>query len=342
MGFLDGGACREDMVVTNEEGRLRALRQYKILDTKPEQAFDDLTLLASQICGVPIALISLVDEDRQWFKSRVGVEIQQTSRSISFCAHAIHEQGIFTVADALNDARFRDNPLVQGDPHIRFYAGAPITTQDGHALGTLCVIDYVPRTLTADQNNALMALQRQVTAQLELRRNLEELRVALEGIETLGALVPYCSTCELDIVIPADTAAMQKVIAGVNELLSRKQWPENEIGEVELAVQEALANAIRHGCGNDPDKQVQCCITFDATGELVIVVRDPGPGFDVAAVPNPLEGDNLFKGSGRGVFLINQLMDTVEFTEEGRKVLMRKQRNADSSRTSSLPLPDTQ
>jgi anti-sigma regulatory factor (Ser/Thr protein kinase) len=341
MGFLDGGACREDMVVTNEEGRLRALRQYKILETKPEQAFDDLTLLASQICGVPIALISLVDEDRQWFKSRVGVEIQQTSRSISFCAHAIHEQGIFTVADALNDARFRDNPLVQGDPHIRFYAGAPITTQDGHALGTLCVIDYVPRTLTADQNNALMALQRQVTAQLELRRNLEELRVALEGIETLGALVPYCSTCELDIVIPADTAAMQKVIAGVNELLSRKQWPENEIGEVELAVQEALANAIRHGCGNDPDKQVQCCITFDATGELVIVVRDPGPGFDVAAVPNPLEGDNLFKGSGRGVFLINQLMDTVEFTEEGRKVLMRKQRNADSSRDSSLPSPDT-
>jgi anti-sigma regulatory factor (Ser/Thr protein kinase) len=329
------------MVVTNEEWRLRALRQYKILDTKPEQAFDDLTLLASQICGVPIALISLVDEDRQWFKSRVGVEVQQTSRSISFCAHAIHEQGIFTVADALNDARFRDNPLVQGDPHIRFYAGAPITTQDGHALGTLCVIDYVPRTLTADQNNALMALQRQVTAQLELRRNLEELRVALEGIETLGALVPYCSTCELDIVIPADTAAMQKVIAGVNELLSRKQWPENEIGEVELAVQEALANAIRHGCGNDPDKQVQCCITFDATGELVIVVRDPGPGFDVAAVPNPLEGDNLFKGSGRGVFLINQLMDTVEFTEEGRKVLMRKQRNADSSRDSSLPSPDT-
>src|SRR5580704_11653701 len=243
MGFPDGRACEEEIVVTDEEGRLRALRQYKILDTTPEQAFDDLTLIASQICGVPIALISLVDEDRQWFKSRVGVEAQETTRSVSFCAHAIHQQGIFTVADALSDARFRDNPLVQGDPHIRFYAGAPITTQDGHALGTLCVIDYVPRTLTADQNNALMALQRQVTAQLELRRNLEEMRVVLEGIETLSALIPYCSTCELNIVIPADTAAMQKVTAGVNELLAGKQWPQEEIAEVELAVQEALVNA---------------------------------------------------------------------------------------------------
>ena len=313
---------------TNEAGRLNALRQYKILDTKPEQAFDDLTLIASQICGVPIALISLVDEDRQWFKSRVGVEVQETSRSVSFCAHAIHQQGIFTVADASNDARFRDNPLVQGDPHIRFYAGAPITTQDGYALGTLCVIDYVPRQLTDDQNNALMALQRQVAAQLELRRYLEELRVALEGIDTLSALIPYCSTCELNIVIPADTDAMQKVTAGITEVLAGKQWPPEEILEVELALQEALVNAIRHGCGNDPHKEVQCCVTFDAAGELLIVVKDPGPGFDVTAVPNPLEGDNVLKGSGRGVFLINQLMDTVEFTEEGRKVLMRKQRSA--------------
>jgi GAF domain-containing protein len=184
-----------------------------------------------------------VDEDRQWFKSRIGVEVQETSRSVCFCAHAIHQQGIFRVADALNDARFRDNPLVQGDPHIRFYAGAPITTQDGYALGTLCVIDYVPRKLTDDQNNALMALQRQVAAQLELRRNLEELRVALEGIETLSALIPYCSTCELNIVIPADTGAMQKVTAGVNELLAGKQWPKKEIVEVELALQEALVDS---------------------------------------------------------------------------------------------------
>lgn len=316
------------MVADNEAGRLKALRQYKILDTEPEQAFDDLTLIASQICGVPIALISLVDEDRQWFKSRVGVEVQETSRSVSFCAHAILQQGIFTIPDALTDERFRNNPFVQGDPHVRFYAGAPITTQDGYALGTLCVIDYVPRELTADQKNALSALQRQVSAQLELRRNLEELRVALDGIEALSTLIPFCSTCELNIVIPADTEVMHKITGGVNELLASKHWAEKEIAEVDLALQEALANAIRHGCKNDPGKQVQCCVTFDATGELVIVVRDPGTGFDPAAVPDPLEGDNLFRGSGRGVFLINQLMDTAEYAEGGRKVLMRKRPSA--------------
>ncbi len=308
----------------SEAGRLNALRQYKILDTEPEQAFDDLTLIASQICGVPIALISLVDEDRQWFKSRVGVEIRETSRSVSFCAHAILQQGIFTIPDASRDERFCNNPFVKGEPHIRFYAGAPIITQDGYALGTLCVIDHVPRELTADQKNALSALERQVSAQLELRRNLEELRVALEGIETLSALIPFCSTCELNIVIPADPAAMQKVTGGVSELLAGRHWPEKEITDVDLALQEALANAIRHGCKNDPHKEVQCCVTFDSTGELLIVVRDPGSGFDPAAVPNPLEGDNIFKGSGRGVFLINQLMDTAEYAEGGRKVLMTK------------------
>jgi anti-sigma regulatory factor (Ser/Thr protein kinase) len=312
------------MAVADEAGRLKALRQYRILDTEPEQAFDDLTLIASQICGVPVALISLVDEDRQWFKSRVGIEARESSRSVSFCAHAILQRGIFTIPDASKDERFRDNPFVRGDPHIRFYAGAPITTQDGYALGTLCVIDYVPRKLTDDQIKALEALERQVTAQLELRRNLDELRVALEGIDTLSALIPYCSTCELNLVIPADTAAMEKVTAGLKEILAGKHWSEKEMMDVDLAVQEALANAIRHGCKNDPTKLVQCCVTFDTTGELVIVVRDPGTGFDPAAVPDPLAGDNLFRGSGRGVFLINQLMDTAEYTEGGRKVLMRK------------------
>jgi anti-sigma regulatory factor (Ser/Thr protein kinase) len=311
-------------VVTNESERLEALRRYKILDTQPEQAFDDLTLIASQICGTPIALISLVDKDRQWFKSRIGTDVQETSRSISFCAHAIQQEGIFTVPDAMNDARFRDNPVVKGDPHIRFYAGAPLTTREGHALGTLCVVDFVPRKLTPDQNNALRALERQVAAQLELRRNLDELQHALEGIENLSAMIPYCSKCEMNIVIPADTADMKKISAGVVELLNNKRWSKEEIGDVQLALEEALINAIRHGCKNDRSKQVQCCVTFDDAGELVVVIKDPGPGFDPDAVPNPLEGDGLFRGGGRGVFLINQLMDTVEYTDEGRKVLMRK------------------
>src|SRR5271155_3309213 len=255
----------------DEAARLKALHKYRILDTKPEQAFDDLTLIASQICGTPIALISLVDENRQWFKSKVGVKVQETPRSVSFCAHAIQQTGIFIVPDALNDPRFRDNPLVQGDPHFRFYAGKPLMTPEGHALGTLCVADYQPRTLTQAQKDALEALQRQVEAQLELRRNLDELKVALEGIDTLSALIPFCSTCQLNIVIPADPAAMHKDTSGLKEILASKHWSEEEVMDVELAVQEALANAIRHGCKNDPTKLVQCCVTFDATGELVIV-----------------------------------------------------------------------
>src|SRR5918995_1924367 len=160
---------------TGEQQRLAALRRYRILDTEPERAFDDLTLLASQICGTPMALITLVDEDRQWFKSRVGVSVSETSRSISFCTHAIEQPGLFVVSDTHEDRRFRDNPLVAGDPHVRFYAGAPLITPDGHALGTICVADRVPRQLTADQRESLLALKRQVEMQLELRRNLIEL-----------------------------------------------------------------------------------------------------------------------------------------------------------------------
>jgi len=148
-------------MVTDEAQRLKALHHYRILDTDPEQAFDDLTLLASHVCGTPIALITLVDENRQWFKSRIGVPERETARSVSFCSHAIQQPGLFIVSDASTDVRFRDNPLVQNDPHIRFYAGAPLLPREGDALGTLCVIDRRPRVLTEDQKEALAALQRQ-------------------------------------------------------------------------------------------------------------------------------------------------------------------------------------
>ena len=312
-------------MAADERQRLQALRTYRILDTDPEQAFDDLALLASQICGTPIALISLVDEERQWFKARVGMSVRETARNVSFCSRAIEQEGLFIVPDALRDARFRENALVTGDPHIRFYAGAPLITRDGDALGALCVIDRRPRTLTDDQLAALRTLRRQVEAQLELRRNLAELRLAIEGIERLGSLVPYCSTCAMNMVIPADFDSLGDVSAGVHGLLQQKGWSEDAVAHVELALQEALSNAIRHGCKNDSSKKVQCSLSFEESGEIVIVVRDPGTGFDAKAVPSPLEGENLLKPGGRGVFLINQLMDTVEFTDEGRQVVMRKQ-----------------
>ena len=163
----------------NEAGRIAALEKYAILDTDPKQSFDDLTLLASFICKTPIALISLVDEDRQWFKSRVGMDAKETSRDIAFCSTAILQSDVFVVPDALKDDRFRDSPLVVSDPHIRFYAGAPLINEDGYALGTLCVVDRAPRELAPDQKEALKALSRLVLAQLEFRRNLFLLKETL-------------------------------------------------------------------------------------------------------------------------------------------------------------------
>jgi anti-sigma regulatory factor (Ser/Thr protein kinase) len=325
----------------DETARLAALERYRILDTAPEMGFDDLTHLASQICGTPVALITLVDADRQWFKSRLGISVAETSRSVSFCAHAIQTPGnTYIVPDTLEHDIFRENPFVTNEPKLRFYAGAPLVTPDGYPLGTLCVADRVPRKLTPDQLAALEALAHQAEAQLELRvrvldlerahadqeRLIVELRNALSQVQRLSALMPYCSACELNMIIPADPAAIPKVTDGVTHMLTEKGWSEQKIMEVELALQEAIANAVRHGCRNDPTRQLQCVVTVDDAGEMMVVVRDPGPGFDTTAVANPLDPENVLKPSGRGIFLINQLMDTVAFADGGREVQMRKKK----------------
>lgn len=160
----------------DELARLEALRALAILDTPPEQAYDDAVKLAASACGTPIALVSLIDEARQWFKARVGLDVTETPRDQAFCAHAIRDPGhLLVVPDASRDVRFADNPLVTGKPDIRFYAGAPLVTQRGLALGTLCVIDRVPRMLAPDQAESLAALARMVVSQMELRRVNAEL-----------------------------------------------------------------------------------------------------------------------------------------------------------------------
>jgi GAF domain-containing protein len=180
----------------SEAERLQALHDYQVLDTGREQAYDDLVALATHICDTPIALITLVDEDRQWFKARIGLAPHETSRDAAFCAYAIHGTDPLVVTDAPSDPRFADNPLVTGEPHIRFYAGAPLTTPHGHGLGALCVIDNKPRTLSPSQLNALKALARQVVVVLELRRMAAGLAVALQRVRLLSGLLPICAYCK--------------------------------------------------------------------------------------------------------------------------------------------------
>jgi GAF domain-containing protein len=181
---------------SNEAERLAALKEYHILDTGTEQSYDDITALAAHICKVPIAMISLVDEVRQWFKSRLGVEQQQTPRAVAFCAHAILQNGPFIVRDAAKDQRFAGSALVTGEPHIRFYAGIPLINPEGLALGTLCVVDHQPRRLSSAQRTALQALSRQVMALLELRRVSTHLANALDHIKKLQGLLPICAWCK--------------------------------------------------------------------------------------------------------------------------------------------------
>lgn len=173
----------------NEPSRLLALQSYEIMDSGQELRYDDITLLASRICRTPMALITLINEDRQWFKSKVGLAGTETPRELAFCAHAIVEPDkVLTVVDARVDDRFSANPVVTGDPHVRFYAGAPLVSADGHALGTLCVIDREPRHLEPEQKDALLALSRQVMALLEERRTSAALRGAMQALTRSEAL----------------------------------------------------------------------------------------------------------------------------------------------------------
>ncbi len=180
-----------DTLNSKEAKRLATLREYDILDTAPEEAFDRITRLAQSALRVPIALVSLVDENRQWFKSRVGLEPQETPREVSFCSHAIQQDSPFIIPNALLDDRFSDNPLVTGPPHIRFYAGVPLKTKDGSNLGTLCAIDTKPCELTETELSILSDLARLVVDELELRQ--------LATTDTLtGALTKLRFEQELD------------------------------------------------------------------------------------------------------------------------------------------------
>ena len=183
-------------IPSNEAKRLTALHHYRILDTSAETAYDDITLMASSICQTPIALMSLVDSERQWFKARVGLDTPETPRDHSFCAHTILGNELLVVEDATVDERFASSPLVTSDPHIRFYAGAPLIDRKGNALGALCVIDRKPRQMSDQQKASLKALARSIIAHLELRRVSAELVDMLADLKTVRGLLPICSYCK--------------------------------------------------------------------------------------------------------------------------------------------------
>jgi len=202
------------LLPANETLRLAALKSYQILDTAAEAAYDDIVQVASFICQTPIALVSLIDKDRQWFKARVGLDTTETARELAFCAHTILQQNTMIVEDATRDDRFAQNPLVTGSPGIRFYAGAPLVTPDGFGLGSLCVIDRQSRQLTPGQISALEALARTVVTHLDLRRTSANLAAALANARTLTGLLPICIRCKN---IRNDTGYWQRVESYVKE-----------------------------------------------------------------------------------------------------------------------------
>ncbi|MGJ8641567.1 MAG: GAF domain-containing sensor histidine kinase [Opitutaceae bacterium] len=266
--------------LTNESERLTALLQLKILDTPPEESYDKLTRLAASICDVPIALVSLVDEERQWFKSKVGLAVDETHRDYSFCAHCIQDRGMMEVPDAMEDSRFRDNPLVTGDPNIRFYAGVPLITKGGLPLGSLCVIDVRPRELTDLQRETLDVLSNQVSALLELRLANErlneffrivshDLRSPFNGLigltEILGAELEALSVAEVRELVSALHQSSTEAFIMLEKLLD---WSKFEAGDMlyapsEVQVRELAENAVGILAASLQEKDIEFSIEID-------------------------------------------------------------------------------
>lgn len=275
-----------------ENQRLSALLNYEVLDSEDELAFDELTQLASAICGTPISLISLVDDHRQWFKSKVGIDAPETHKDIAFCSHAILQEKVFEVSNALEDERFHDNPLVTGAPDIRFYAGAPLVSPDGMPIGTLCVIDREPKSLDDTQREALKVLANQVIGQLELRlnnRRLERLNAQREkffGVVAHDLRSPFNSVLSFSkqLTRKADTLNPEHVSRIADNILSASvatyelldellQWSQTCLGAHQCSLSTVkLKAAVLDACSlqfeNAKTKGIDISIDVDEDLEL--------------------------------------------------------------------------
>ncbi|MEK6481536.1 GAF domain-containing sensor histidine kinase [Catalinimonas sp. 4WD22] len=229
-----------------EPQRLEAVKRYKILDTPPEKEFDELVKLASMICNAPISLISLLEKERQWFKAKVGVHITETPIELSFCSHAIQSDDVLIVNDAREDVRFANNPFVVNKPNIRFYAGMPLITPDGFRLGTLCVIDTVPRTLSEDQIFSLQVLGRQVIQQLELKLHVRDLTKSIGKIHRQNKELNRLNQVsnKLISIISHDLRSPLTSLKGFLELFNEKQISPKESIDFSRGISKLLDSSL--------------------------------------------------------------------------------------------------
>ena len=305
----------------NEEERLNALKSYEILDTDFEKDYDDLCRIASLVCGCPITLITLIDRDRQWFKSVVGLEIRETPRDIAFCSHAILQKQLFVVPDALKDPRFADNPLVTQEPQIRFYAGQPLITSDGYALGTLCAIDRVPRQLSEDQKEALRILAKQVTTNLELRlanqrwRQLNEEKDHLLTVVAHDLRSPFSGILGLLSLVAEDISQFSR-----SDLQHTLQSVSRSAHQVYHLVESLLEWALVKGgsISFTPERLNLEALAREASAPLEAAIHSKGQNLLFELPPQPLVGDRRMLLAA----IRNLISNASKFTPSGGRILV--------------------
>lgn len=275
----------------NEVERLQALRDYAILDTLPEQDFEDLTKIASEICQTPISLITFIDSERQWFKSSHGLDATETPRDNGFCALAIATPNeILTVKDSRDDSRFRDHPLVSGDPHIVFYAGVPLISPEGHPLGTICVIDKKPRELTTGQLDCLRALSHQVVKLLEFKRINENLKESQKEIKVRNEeLEKFAYTVSHDLKSPLNNIIeLSACLKEEQEGKQSKAGEEiiNHITNSSMRLKSLIDGIISHYVGDNIEVKRKNEINVNSLFKEIIDLLNPIRDYDITYTSN--------------------------------------------------------
>lgn len=314
----------------NDAARLATLREYSILDTLPEQSYDDVTALATFICGTPTSLVTFVDKSRQWFKSKVGFDRIETAREESFCAYALANRKTIIVEDTLLDPRFSDNTLVTGNPGIRFYAGAPLIDPSGYVLGTVCVIDTKPRTLAPSQVNALEALSRQVMVMLGSRLTSlerEKATAALLQSEKLAAVGRLASSMAHEINNPLEAVTNLLYLSRQRaEDPEQKSWLDQ--ADLELRRVSVVANQTLRFHKQTSKPQAITCLSLFSTTLGVYEARIKNAGITVEKRKRANEPIECFEGDIRQV-LSNIVTNAIDAMANGGRLIVRSREGTD-------------